>query len=268
MERIALVDDQPVPDLQTCIQLTWHRAGRQDQTTLQPRHLLLRPPIFSGIQAAIDHVRTHLASGERRIASPSEILARELVVNAVSHRHYGTRYARPVEIDLYTDAVTIASPGPPEPGVDMRGGQFRSTQRRNPELMALLEPLIERPLQRGVGWARAKRAARASGVVLRAEVEHANTVVRLSIDPQRRAEVLDPGDRRHRVPSLAWQEQVLHYLGTRGMARAAAIRDELGLPVSTLRQVLEELESKGLVAPTEEARRSPRQQWMLVRGPF
>lgn len=87
------------------------------------------------IRGAVDFAQRNIArastvSGIEReeVPRPSEESLREVVANAVAHRHYGIQ--GPVQLRVFSDRIEVASPGEPPNGVTPSGMRVGVSVRR------------------------------------------------------------------------------------------------------------------------------------------
>lgn len=187
--------------------------------------------------------------------------AAELLTNAVAHRDYSVD--SPIEVEQYTDAVRIRSPGAPA-HAEITDGGFQGRGARNPALQHLLK-LLGRGRQQGMGWQRCILLASGAGLSVDAQVRKGHTEVTLAIRPATRAhvEAVDAlaQERRLRLPGGTWDARLLDLLSDGEAWRPKDIQAALGIPRSTLTTVLRRLAKRGDIEPGRLAARSSRQTW-------
>lgn len=192
--------------------------------------------------------------------------AEELLVNAVAHRDY--TIDAPIDVDLFTNAVRITSPGAPA-HANVVDGAFVGAGARNPALQHLLR-LLGRGRQQGMGWPQCLALASAAGLHLQASVDENSTVVTLAIAPPERVRVERTAqhgtERRLRLPGGTWDTRVLELLGDGEAWRPKDIQAALDIPRSTLTTVLRRLADQGHIEPSCIAARSSKQTWRRTQG--
>ncbi len=80
------------------------------------------------------------------VPRPSEESLREVVANAVAHRHYGIQ--GPVHLRVFSDRIEVVSPGEPPNGVTPSGMRVGVSVRRN---QFIVQFLVEQRLMDAVG---------------------------------------------------------------------------------------------------------------------
>jgi len=187
--------------------------------------------------------------------------AAELLTNAVAHRDY--TISAPIDVEQYTDAVRIRSPGAPA-HTEITDGGFYGRGARNLALQHLLK-LLGRGRQQGMGWQRCILLASGAGLSVDAQVRKGHTEVTLAIRPATRArlEAVDAlaQERRLRLPGGTWDARLLDLVGDGEAWRPKDIQAALGIPRSTLTTVLRRLAKRGDIEPGRLAARSSRQTW-------
>jgi ATP-dependent DNA helicase RecG len=140
------------------------------------------------IEGAADFVARNLAnasslSGLQRVdaARPSTVSLREVIANAVAHRHYGIE--GPIGVQVFTDRIDVRSPGEPPNGVTPEGMRIGVSVRRN---QFLVQHLIEKRLVDALGRGIVLLYEEAAELGLRAPLITAAdhwTTVTLSLEP-------------------------------------------------------------------------------------
>lgn len=132
----------------SCIAYVGEVPAREisDRATAQGR-------VDEQIRAAVDFaqrniVRASTVSGIEReeVPRPSEESLREVVANAVAHRHYGIQ--GPVQLRVFSDRIEVVSPGEPPNGVTPSGMRIGVSVRRN---QFIVQFLVEQRLMDAVG---------------------------------------------------------------------------------------------------------------------
>ena len=105
------------------------------------------------IRVAVEFAQRNIARastvrGVERVAAPrpSEESLREVVANAVAHRHYGIQ--GPTHLRVFSDRIEVLSPGEPPNGVTPNGMRIGVSVRRN---QFIVQFLVERGLMDTVG---------------------------------------------------------------------------------------------------------------------
>ncbi len=199
-------------------------------------------------------------------AKQAEVLARELLVNALGHRSFEPEFLdRPVKIDIFTDQVRIVSPGGLHPDVQLVKRRLEGRRSRNPTLLSFLTDMgLAR--QEGTGLVWADDLARELGYTLHHSATESAVVAPLSVDPKRRVRAARMDalrDPKKRLQSDSVDQMVLDSLTTDRYRNAKELMTMLGLPRSTLRKALERLDDRGLIERRHESRRSPHQAYRL-----
>ena len=98
------------------------------------------------VEGAIEFIERNLRStstveGTRRVEAPrpSTETLREVVANAVAHRHYGI--AGPCQVRVFVDRIEVQSPGGLPNGVTPEAMRIGVSVRRNPFIVARLAEL-------------------------------------------------------------------------------------------------------------------------------
>jgi len=105
------------------------------------------------IRVAVEFAQRNIAhastvKGVERVAAPrpSEESLREVVANAVAHRHYGIQ--GPTHLRVFSDRLEVLNPGEPPNGVTPNGMRIGVSVRRN---QFIVQFLVERGLMDAVG---------------------------------------------------------------------------------------------------------------------
>ncbi len=229
----------------------------------------LEPPLPIAIDAIVDDLSVEQPFLHRDSSYAAHAL-REILVNAVTHRHYPGKEDEPVKVSCHPDRIVVTSPGAWAGPEDEQADPTSDPSARipNPGLHALMARLgLCR--QQGMGLERARLHARAIG--MRLEIERRGLAVRASliVDRQLSLELDTPGAERQSKTrgsaAAVREERLVEYLRRRESASKKEIAEALGIPEPTVAVTLKELRDKGRVMTTERAARSPRQRYRVVK---
>lgn len=188
-----------------------------------------------------------------------ERLMLEVLFNAVGHRSYAPRFSLvPIRVSVYTDAVSVASPGGfPRRSTDVSGAREHRWSR-NRALMAQLRA-AGRASEQGRTLPVVAERARRDGWDLQTQGTCEAVVVTVWAAPPQTVR-----GERIRLPAEERRLRVLRALDTREARTAREICEATGLPSSTVREVLKQLRADGAVAPLHHHSRSPKQAYRLT----
>ena len=218
-----------------------------------------------GFEDAMSRTRDAFA-GLGEGASP---LIRELLVNAVAHRSYAPQdYDRPIEVEVFLDAVRVISPG----GVLQRvgvndDGSPVGVYHRNPRLVGMLAQLgFMTGHGRGVDLLKYGGALAGFGPATFSHEDDAVSVT-LAVDREGLGVPGRPGpDVARRMTSEERDAQVLSLLRAHGSVSRPELQKAMGVSRPLVQQVLARLRGRGLVEMVGGKARSPKQRWRVVEG--
>ncbi len=231
-------------------------------TTSPTTHTGPMPELLSDLAGALVQV----LAPRHADAAQAELLARELLVNALGHRSFESEHRdRPVQIDIFTDQVRITSPGGLHSDVRLVKRGLEGRRSRNPTLMGLLTNLgLARQEGTGVAWAH--DIARELGYALQHTTTDDTVVATLNIDPKRRVRAARMDalrDPRKRLKPDSVDQMVLDCLTTDRYRSAKELMTMLGRSRGTIRNAIERLEGRDLIERRHESARSPHQGYRL-----
>lgn len=209
----------------------------------------LLPVVLDQVQAA-----TARALGDA--AAPA---LREVLLNAVVHRSYApANEARPVVVDIFTDAVKLTSPGPVLARVLRGKPTLGRAWCRNPTLQRMLQALGELSAT-GQGLSPLLQGAFGlQPLQLRSDPDSVSVTLRSA---GRRA-ALPPAPRR-RPKTEARKDEVVAQIEAHGPLGRAQLEELLGLGRARVNQLLAELVEEGRLVPERDAPRSRLQRYHL-----
>lgn len=132
----------------SCVAYPGDRPGAEivDRVTADGR-------VEEQIERAVEFIERNLATGSsiaglrrKEHPRPSEESLREVVVNAVAHRHYGI--SGPCHVRVFSDRIEVANPGEPPNGVTPDGMRIGISVRRN---QLLVQRLLDLGLMDAIG---------------------------------------------------------------------------------------------------------------------
>lgn len=222
------------------------------------------PPLLPVLAAVIDEHALTLSPTNR----PSDVdtvraILWELLVNALAHRDYDLD--RAIEIELFADAMLVASPGEPT-RANVENGALVGKGARNPMLHSALHR-IGLCAAKGTGWPRVVALGRDVGLYPRAEVVDGALEVVIQVDPERhvQVQVASSTARETRRPASAWDAVLLAALEDGAWHRPSDLAASTGIPRSTLTAALKRLELQGLLQRSSTRKRSSTQTYRLRR---
>ena len=254
----------------SCLLVQEHRYTTGRAEILDGAHVTTCPTTHTG---PMPELLSDLAGSLVQVLAPrhadakqAEVLARELLVNALGHRAFEPAHLdQPVKIDIFTDQVRIMSPGGLHQDVKLVKHSLHGRRSRNPTLMGFLTDLgLAR--QEGTGLAWAQDLARELGYTLHHIATDDAVVTTLSIDPKRRVRAARMDalrDPRKRLQPDSVDQMVLDCLNQDRYRSAKELVTTLGRSRGTIRNALERLEERDLIERRHESRRSPHQGYKL-----
>ena len=258
------------PRCPPCLLVQEHRYTTGRAEVLDDAPVTTNPTTHTG---PIPELLSDLAGSLLQVLAPrhadaaqAELLARELLVNALGHRSFEPAHRdQPVQVDIFTDQVRITSPGGLHPDVQLVKRSLEGRRSRNPTLMAMLTGLgLARQEGTGVAWAQA--ISRELGYALQYTTTDDTVVATLNIDPKRRVRAARMDalrDPRKRLKPDSVDQMVLDCLTTDRYRSAKELMTTLGRSRGTIRNALERLEGRDLIERRHESRRSPHQGYKL-----
>ena len=197
---------------------------------------------------------------------PEEVV-RELLGNALMHRdYYPLTHGTQVRVEMYPDRLEVVSPGglygdfPPSALL-----HEVVSSSRNAALAKLLEDVAYPGTSqtvcenRGTGLLAVSAMIRQEGMTqpeLDSRISEFRVILRNSASSQRTT----PADTTQKLSDS--KRQILSLLES-GPKTTTELSAQTGLQVVTVRAYVSALESAGLVRPTQENKRSPRNAWRL-----
>ena len=218
-----------------------------------------------GFEDAVSRTRDAFA-GLGAGASP---LIQELLVNAVAHRSYAPEdHDRPIEVEVFLDAVRVISPGGvlQRVGVNEEGSPV-GVYHRNPRLVGMLTQLgFMTGHGRGVDLLKYGGALAGLGPATFSHEDDAVSVT-LAVDRERIGARGGGGtDVGRRLRSEDRDAQVLSLLRAHGPASRPQLQEAMGVSRALVQQVLARLRERGLVEMVGGKARSPKQRWRVLEG--